>query len=195
MLIHATLLENRQTDRCSHDRILHFASRQRRKHPRAGPGGFTGSDRRTRVPAESCRGRVSSPPISGSHCRPRPSMELREPYGFFAVLRQSAFAKAKRNRLAISHASRYYLEMLRFAWDERKNKSEHEDRFILLGVSSAARTLIVVHCYKDNDSVVRIISARKATRKGVRFYEEGISFLQIERAEEPVRRKEKGGGH
>ncbi len=37
-LIHATLLENRQTDRCSHDRILHFASRQRRKHPRAGPG-------------------------------------------------------------------------------------------------------------------------------------------------------------
>ncbi len=122
-------------------------------------------------------------------------MELREPYGFFAVLRQSAFAKAKRNRLAISHASRYYLEMLRFAWDERKNKSEHEDRFILLGVSSAARTLIVVHCYKDNDSVVRIISARKATRKGVRFYEEGISFLQIERAEEPVRRKEKGGGH
>jgi uncharacterized DUF497 family protein len=100
--------------------------------------------------------------------------------------------------------SRYYLEMLRFDWDERKNKnnrikhgiwfeeaqsvfsdphgrlfydpehSEHEDRFILLGVSSAAGTLIVVHCYKENDSVVRIISARKATRKEVRFYEEGI---------------------
>jgi uncharacterized protein len=49
-----------------------------------------------------------------------------------------------------------------------------EDRFILLGVSSAARTLIVVHCYKENDSVVRIISGRKATRKEVRFYEEGI---------------------
>ena len=46
--------------------------------------------------------------------------------------------------------------------------------FILLGVSSAARTLIVVHCYSENDSVVRIISARKATRKEVRFYEEGI---------------------
>jgi uncharacterized protein len=111
---------------------------------------------------------------------------------------------SKRNRLAISHVSRYYLEMLRFDWDERKNKSnrikhgiwfeeaqsvfsdphgrlfydpdhsEHEDRFILLGVSSAARTLIVVHCYKENDSVVRIISVRKATRKEVRFYEEGI---------------------
>src|SRR5713101_1185231 len=107
-------------------------------------------------------------------------------------------------RLATSHEPRYYLDMLRFDWDERKNKSnrikhgvwfeevqsvfndphgrlfydpehsEHEDRFILLGVSSAARTLIVVHCYKENDSVVRIVSARKATRKEVRFYEEGI---------------------
>ena len=52
--------------------------------------------------------------------------------------------------------------------------SAHEDRFILLGVSSAARTLIVVHWYKENDSVVKIIFARKATRKEVRFCEEGI---------------------
>ena len=52
--------------------------------------------------------------------------------------------------------------------------SEREDRFILLGVSSAARTLVAVHCYRENDSVARIISARKATRKEVLFYEEGI---------------------
>ena len=32
-------------------------------------------------------------------------------------------ALSKRNRLAISSVSRYYLEMLRFDWDERKNKS------------------------------------------------------------------------
>jgi uncharacterized protein len=113
-------------------------------------------------------------------------------------------APLETHRLAISHVSRYYLYMLRFDWDERKNKSnrikhgiwfeeaqsvfsdphgrlfydpehsEHEDRFILLGVSSAARTLIVVHWYKENDSVVRIIFARKATRKEVRFCEEGI---------------------
>ena len=48
------------------------------------------------------------------------------------------------------------------------------DRFILLGVSSAARTLIVVHCYRESDAVIRIISARKANRKEARFYEEGI---------------------
>jgi uncharacterized DUF497 family protein len=52
--------------------------------------------------------------------------------------------------------------------------SEGEDRFILLGVSSAGRTLVVVHCYRDSDSMIRIISARKTTKSEVRFYEEGI---------------------
>jgi uncharacterized DUF497 family protein len=46
--------------------------------------------------------------------------------------------------------------------------------FILLGVSSAARPLVVIHCYRESDSMIRIISARKATKKEVRFYEEGI---------------------
>lgn len=52
--------------------------------------------------------------------------------------------------------------------------SEDEDRFILIGVSSMARPLVVVHCYKESESVVRIISARKATKKELIFYEEGI---------------------
>ena len=52
--------------------------------------------------------------------------------------------------------------------------SEEDDRFILIGLSSTARPLVVVHCYKESDSVIRIIFARKATKKEVRFYEEGI---------------------
>ena len=42
--------------------------------------------------------------------------------------------------------------------------SEDEDRFILLGMSSILRILVVCHCYRANDDVIRIISARKATR-------------------------------
>ena len=42
--------------------------------------------------------------------------------------------------------------------------SEHEDRFILLGLSAAARTLVVVHCYRRKGDIIRIISARKANR-------------------------------
>ena len=52
--------------------------------------------------------------------------------------------------------------------------SEQEDHFVILGLSSAGRLLIVVHCYRREDSVVRIISARKATRKEAKTYEERI---------------------
>ncbi|HEU4631430.1 MAG TPA: BrnT family toxin [Gemmatimonadaceae bacterium] len=42
--------------------------------------------------------------------------------------------------------------------------SAEEDRFLLLGLSSALRVLVVVHCYREDDAVIRLISARKATR-------------------------------
>jgi uncharacterized DUF497 family protein len=85
--------------------------------------------------------------------------------------------------------------MLRFEWDERKNASnqrkhgvsfeeaktvffddnaieypdpEHsgeENRFLLLGRSYQLQVLVVCHCFRIKRSVIRIISARKATRK------------------------------
>jgi len=91
--------------------------------------------------------------------------------------------------------------MITFAWDENKNKkniskhgvdfneaktafydenaliiedpdhSEDEERFILLGFSNKANLLVVVHCYRDDDQVIRIISARKATKGEERSYE------------------------
>ena len=90
---------------------------------------------------------------------------------------------------------------LRFEWDEIKNaanKRKHgvsfeeaqsvfyderalltedpddahgEDRFILLGLSGALRTLLVCHCYRQRDSVIRIISARRADRTERAAYE------------------------
>jgi uncharacterized protein len=48
--------------------------------------------------------------------------------------------------------------------------SEDEDRFILLGLSSSLRVLVVVHCYRSEGNTVRIISARKATREEQRYY-------------------------
>lgn len=95
--------------------------------------------------------------------------------------------------------------MLRFDWDENKNRSnrskhgiwfeearsvfddtssrvfmdvEHsddrEERFVIIGMSSVARLLVVVHCYREKDAVIRIISARKATKREEKFYEKGI---------------------
>lgn len=45
-----------------------------------------------------------------------------------------------------------------------------EDRFILLGLSSSLRLLVVCHCYRSSDYVIRIISARKATNIESKFY-------------------------
>ena len=42
--------------------------------------------------------------------------------------------------------------------------SVDEDRFVIIGFSSHARLLTVCHCYRANDELIRIISARKATR-------------------------------
>jgi uncharacterized DUF497 family protein len=48
--------------------------------------------------------------------------------------------------------------------------SEEEDRFILLGLSSSLRVLVVCHCYRENESVIRIISARRASKTESRKY-------------------------
>ena len=52
--------------------------------------------------------------------------------------------------------------------------SEKEDRFLIIGKSCFEKILIVIHCYHKEDQLVRLISARKATLKERRFYEERI---------------------
>ncbi len=48
--------------------------------------------------------------------------------------------------------------------------SDDEERFILLGLSSSLRVLVVAHCYRSQGNIIRIISARKATREEQRYY-------------------------
>ena len=86
------------------------------------------------------------------------------------------------------------METILFVWDENKNSinkqkhkisfeeastvfydenalliddpehSESEERFIILGNSFSAHLLVVCHCYRESETVIRIISARKATK-------------------------------
>ncbi len=49
--------------------------------------------------------------------------------------------------------------------------SELEDRFLMLGLSFESRILIVCHCERDSGNTIRLISARKATKKERKFYE------------------------
>jgi hypothetical protein len=48
--------------------------------------------------------------------------------------------------------------------------STDEERFLMLGMSTGARLLLVCHCEKSAGHIVRIISARKATRRESAFY-------------------------
>ena len=50
--------------------------------------------------------------------------------------------------------------------------SDDEDRFVLLGLSVQLRLLVVVHCHREEDDVIRIISARKADRSERKQYSE-----------------------
>ena len=96
------------------------------------------------------------------------------------------------------------MEKLIFEWDDHKNavnKRKHgisfeeaktvffdekaiefddpdhsiqEERFILLGLSQSLKVLVVCHCYRSDEFKIRIISARKATRK-----ERGVYFRRL----------------
>lgn len=51
-----------------------------------------------------------------------------------------------------------------------QSHSSDEERFLMLGMSSGARLLLVCHCERDSGGVIRIISARKATQRESSFY-------------------------
>lgn len=95
------------------------------------------------------------------------------------------------------------METIKFEWDENKNeinKKKHglsfeearevfgdenailfddpdhsldEDRFLIIGTVKSSKICIVNHCYRDNDNVIRLISARQATKNEKRIYEKG----------------------
>ena len=84
-------------------------------------------------------------------------------------------AKAKSNKkkhgVSFEEAQTvFYDDNARFIHDP--DHSEDEDRFILLGLSAVLRLLIVCHNYREGDSIIRIISARKATRNEQKQYTE-----------------------
>ena len=52
-----------------------------------------------------------------------------------------------------------------------EERSPREDRFLLLGMSTEAQLLLVCHCERDSGNIIRITSARKATKRESAFYE------------------------
>ena len=61
----------------------------------------------------------------------------------------------------------YDEEAIAFHDDEH---SEWEDRFLLLGLSATLKVLLICHCYRAEESTIRIISARRATANEAKHY-------------------------
>ncbi len=68
----------------------------------------------------------------------------------------------KKHGISFEEASTVFFDEEAILFDD-PDHSEEEDRFLLLGISEAANICIVCHCYRESDTVIRIISARKAT--------------------------------
>jgi uncharacterized protein len=85
--------------------------------------------------------------------------------------------KNRRNRIKhgvwFEEARTVFDDPLAWLFDDAEH-SKLEERFFLPGMSSVGNMLVVVHCYREEAGAIRIISARKATRKEAKFYEEGI---------------------
>jgi uncharacterized DUF497 family protein len=83
-----------------------------------------------------------------------------------------AASNLKKHQVSFDEAkSVFYDEFAVQFFDEEH--SSNEGRFLMLGLSAGARLLIVCHCERQDGQVIRIISARKATRRESAFYQGG----------------------
>jgi uncharacterized DUF497 family protein len=138
--------------------------------------------------------------------------------------RKRAIRRSSKHALAVSTTSRYYLETLRFDWDERKNKanrrkngiwfeeaqrafddplarlfddpgrSDGEERLILLGVSAAARLLVVVHCYRESDLVIGLFPRGKQPERRPDFMRKEYDFSKLKELKNRYAGKKKAVG-
>lgn len=83
-----------------------------------------------------------------------------------------AASNLKKHQVSFDEAkSVFYDEFAVQFFDEEH--SSLEERFLMLGLSVSAKLLIVCHCEREHGQVIRIISARKATKREGAFYQGG----------------------
>lgn len=81
-----------------------------------------------------------------------------------------AASNLKKHQVSFDEAkSVFYDEFAVQFFDEEH--SSLEERFLMLGLSASAKLLIVCHCEREHGQVIRIISARKATKHESAFYQ------------------------
>ncbi len=83
--------------------------------------------------------------------------------------KKKALTNQMKHKVSFDEAKSVFFDELARLINDPDN-SENENRYILIGLSKIARLVVVCHCYRSYDSVIRIISARKATKAETTMY-------------------------
>ena len=80
-----------------------------------------------------------------------------------------AAANLKKHGVSFEEAQSVFYDEFAIQFYDDEHSAE-EARFLLLGMSDSARLLLVCHCERESGDLIRIISARKATKRESTFY-------------------------
>lgn len=83
-----------------------------------------------------------------------------------------AASNLRKHGVSFEEAQSVFYDEFAIQFFDESHSSDNEERFLMLGMSSGAHLLLVCHCERDDGGVVRIISARKATKNESSFYEQ-----------------------
>ena len=83
-----------------------------------------------------------------------------------------AISNKKKHNVSFEEAQSVFYDDFAVQFYDEEN-SEIEDRFLMLGLSNESKLLLVCHCEKEEGNIIRIISARKATKNESKLYEGG----------------------
>lgn len=81
-----------------------------------------------------------------------------------------AISNQKKHGISFEEAKSVFYDDFAVQFYDETHSEAKEHRFLMLGVSSESRMLLICHCERDSDNTIRIISARKATKQEQRHY-------------------------
>ena len=79
----------------------------------------------------------------------------------------------KKHRISFEEASTVFYDDRAILFDDPEHSYE-EDRFLIIGTTMSLKICIVSHCYREDDEIIRIISARKANKVEQNIYEKNL---------------------
>ena len=83
--------------------------------------------------------------------------------------RDKNLSNIEKHGISFKNAAWAFFDPYAATYDDERH-SQDEERFLIIGLDESQRLLTVCHCYREDDTVIRIISARKASRPEEKLY-------------------------